>query len=126
MTFKVDLYYSMRSPYCYLSTFRLAKLVEKYDLFFNLKPVYPLAITDPGIFKRSNPLWPAYLLKDTARIARRLGVPYEWPRPDPIVQNFDTLEICKVIQFFEKLIHVQYKVHFKPVHLIFESIHHPC
>ena len=36
MTIYVDLYYTMRSPYCYLATPTLAQLVKQYDLFFNL------------------------------------------------------------------------------------------
>jgi len=35
-----------------------------------------------------NPLWPPYLLRDTMRISQYLGIPYGWPRPDPIVQDF--------------------------------------
>jgi 2-hydroxychromene-2-carboxylate isomerase len=41
MTINVDLYYTMRSPYCYLSTPQLVKLTEEFDLHFHLKPVYP-------------------------------------------------------------------------------------
>ena len=33
-------------------------------------------------FEKVNPLWPAYLARDTQRIAERLAVPFRWPRPD--------------------------------------------
>jgi 2-hydroxychromene-2-carboxylate isomerase len=90
MTLNVDLYYTMRSPYCYLSTPQLSELVATYDLVFELKPVYPLAISDPTFFARVNPMWPPYLFKDTARIAQRLGIPFRWPQPDPVQQNMQT------------------------------------
>jgi hypothetical protein len=89
MTLHVDLYYTMRSPYCYLSTPQLMALVAEYDLAFDLKPVYPLAISDPTFFQRIDPLFPRCLFRDTARLAERLNIPYRWPRPDPVVQDMD-------------------------------------
>ena len=91
MTIYVDLYYTMRSPYCYLATPTLAQLVKQYDLFFNLKPVYPLAVSDPTFFEKVNPMWPPYLSIDTRRIAERLNIPFRWPRPDPVVQDMLSL-----------------------------------
>ena len=84
---QVDLYYTMRSPYCYLATHMVRDLLQIYQLQMNVKPVYPLAVSDATFFERVNPLWPPYVAKDTARIARRLGIPFLWPRPDPIVQD---------------------------------------
>ncbi len=55
MAHHVDLYYTMRSPYCYLATPQLMSLVAAYDLAFDLKPVYPLAITCRKPFLR--PAW---------------------------------------------------------------------
>ncbi len=94
MTATVDLYYTMRSPYCYLVTPQLARLKAAHDLHFNLKPVYPLAVSDPSFFERVNPLWPPYVAKDTQRIAKRLNIPFRWPRPDPIVQDMQTREVA--------------------------------
>ena len=82
MTTHIDLYYTMRSPYCYLATPTLAELVRRYDLAVDLKPFYPLAVSDTTFFEKVNPLWPAYLARDTQRIAERLAVPFRWPRPD--------------------------------------------
>ena len=103
MTLRVDLYYTMRSPYCYLSTPQLKKLVAEYDLAFDLKPVYPLAVSDPTFFQRVDPLFPPYLFKDTARIAKRLNIPYRWPRPDPILQNMETKEIASAQPYIRNL-----------------------
>jgi len=94
MTINVDLYYTMRSPYCYLSTPQLVKLTEEFDLHFHLKPVYPLAVSDSTFFERVNPQWPPYLRVDTARIAKRLDIPFLWPRPDPIVQDRETHRVA--------------------------------
>ena len=60
MTIHVDLYYTMRSPYCYLSTPQLRELVTEYELEFDLKPVYPLAVSDPSFYDRVNPMWLEY------------------------------------------------------------------
>ncbi len=94
MTQQLDLYYTMRSPYCYLATPTLQQWVAKYDLQVDLKPVFPLAVSDATFFERVNPLWPAYLAKDTARTAARLGIPFRWPRPDPIVQDMQTRQVA--------------------------------
>ena len=84
MTLEVDLYYTMRSPYCYLATPALASHVREFDLAINLKPVYPLAVSDSSFFERVNPLWPPYLVRDTRRIAERLSIhlPLAASRPD--------------------------------------------
>ena len=105
MTTSVDLYYTMRSPYCYLSTPILMDLVKKYDLQFQVKPVYPLAVSDPSFFDRVNPMWPPYLQKDTKRIAERLDIPFRWPRPDPIVQDMQTRKIAAEQPYIQQLTH---------------------
>jgi 2-hydroxychromene-2-carboxylate isomerase len=95
MTHAVDLYYTMRSPYCYLATPELVQLAAAYDLHFNLKVVYPLAVSDKTFFQRVNPLWPHYIRKDTKRIAERLSIPFLWPRPDPIIQDRETSTVAE-------------------------------
>lgn len=93
MSLSFDLFWSFRSPYSYLATGRMADLEREYDVSVNVRPVYPIAIRIDGFFKTVNPLWPPYLLQDTVRIAQMLDIPYGWPNPDPIVQNFETGEI---------------------------------
>ncbi|MDX1648929.1 MAG: DsbA family protein [Myxococcota bacterium] len=87
MTLHVDGFWSFRSPYSYLATPRLVELQQRYDLEIALRVVLPIAVRVPGFFDRVNPLWPPYVLRDTARLAEFLGLPYRWPRPDPIVQT---------------------------------------
>jgi 2-hydroxychromene-2-carboxylate isomerase len=87
MSLRVDLFWSFRSPYSYLATGRAVHLVRDYDIDLHVRPVLPLAIRTPDFFERVNPLWPLYLLRDTSRIAEQQGIPYGWPRPDPVVQD---------------------------------------
>ena len=105
MTTFIDVYYTMRSPYCYLATPTLAQLTDQYDLFLRIKPVYPLAVSDPTFFEKVNPLWPPYLAKDTRRIAQRLNIPFRWPRPDPIVQDMTTRKIATEQPYITRLTH---------------------
>ncbi len=90
MTLSVDLFWSFRSPYSYLATPRLAEMERDYDLAINIRPVYPLAVRTGDFFVKQHPLWIPYLLRDTARIAEMQGMPYRWPRPDPVVVDINT------------------------------------
>jgi 2-hydroxychromene-2-carboxylate isomerase len=87
MTLAVDVFWSFRSPYSYLATGRLVALEQRYDVEVRVRPVLPLAVREPDFFQRVNPLWPPYLIRDTARVAEHHGIDYRWPRPDPVVQG---------------------------------------
>ncbi|MCR9097128.1 MAG: DsbA family protein [bacterium] len=89
-----QLYWSFRSPYSYLILRRLIEFVEAHDVVCDVRPVYPIAVRTPEFFEKVNPLWPPYLLRDTTRIAEMEGIPYRWPRPDPIVQDIATRKIA--------------------------------
>lgn len=103
MIFHVDVYWSFRSPYSYLATPRLVELQRDYDLTIAVRPVYPIALRIPGFFKKVNPLWPPYLLRDCARIAEMNGLPFAWPAPDPIVQDLNTMEIAAEQPYIHRL-----------------------
>jgi len=90
MTLKIELYWSFRSPYSYLATPRLVELQKEYDLDIDVRPVYPLAVRS-GFFEKLNPLWVPYMFRDTYRLAQMLGLPYRWPRPDPVKVDPATL-----------------------------------
>jgi 2-hydroxychromene-2-carboxylate isomerase len=89
-TLAIDLFWSFRSPYSYLATPRLLEMKRDYDLTINVRPVYPLAVRSGEFFSRVNPLWIAYLMRDTFRLSEMLGLPYRWPRPDPVVVDPST------------------------------------
>ncbi|MEP7210255.1 MAG: DsbA family protein [Alphaproteobacteria bacterium] len=94
MTLAFEFYFSFRSPYSYLATPKIAALRQAWDVEVNLRPVLPIAVRIPGFFDTVNPLWPPYLGKDTKRIAEMDGIPYRWPRPDPIVQDRETRKVA--------------------------------
>ncbi|HXJ35527.1 MAG TPA: DsbA family protein [Candidatus Eisenbacteria bacterium] len=103
MTLAVDVFWSFRSPYSYLATPRLVEIARLYDVDVNVRPVLPIAVRIPGFFERVNPLWPPYLLRDTTRIAEHLGIPYGWPRPDPIVQEFPSRKVAAEQPYIHRL-----------------------
>ena len=86
MTLSYDLYWSFRSPYSYMVTPRLLALDTDHDAACNVRVVYPLAVRTPEFFENRDPLWFSYLLKDVFREAAYLGLPFRWPRPDPVQQ----------------------------------------
>lgn len=94
MTLSVDLFWSFRSPYSYLALPKACQFVADYDLVINARPVYPLAVRDPTFFKRTNPKFARYVVLDSRRVAEHEGIPFRFPRPDPIVQNMTTLEVA--------------------------------
>jgi 2-hydroxychromene-2-carboxylate isomerase len=95
MTLSFDFYFSFRSPYSYLATPLIEALLATYDARVDMRIVRPIAVRIPGFFETVNPLWPPYLAKDCKRIAEMNGIPYRWPRPDPIVQDRETRTVAK-------------------------------
>ena len=103
MSLVVDVFWSFRSPYSYLATPRLVQLARDYDLDVNVRVVLPIAVRIEGFFDRVNPLWPPYLMRDTFRIAQYHGIPYGWPQPDPIVQDFATRKVASEQPYIYRL-----------------------
>jgi len=94
MTLSFDFHFSFRSPYSYLAMPLIERVMAEYDAAPVMRIVRPIAVRIPGFFKQVNPLWPPYLARDTWRIAEMNGIPYRWPRPDPIVQDRATREVA--------------------------------
>ena len=92
MTLKADLYFSFRSPYSYLAIGRYRELTEQYDVDIALRIVWPIAVRNPDLLFTGNPAAPMYILRDSMRAGEFLGIPIQWPRPDPIIQNMQTRE----------------------------------
>ena len=103
MPLAVDVFWSFRSPYSYLATPRLVGLATDYEVDVAVRVVLPIAIRIPGFFEQVNPLWPPYLLRDTMRIAEHEGIPYGWPRPDPIVQEFPSRKVAAAQPYIHRL-----------------------
>jgi 2-hydroxychromene-2-carboxylate isomerase len=83
---EIDVFWSFRSPWSYLATPRLHEWSQRYDLRVRFRPVYPIAIRTPEFFDNVHPLWFRYFMIDVHRVAQFLKLPFQWPRPDPIVQ----------------------------------------
>jgi 2-hydroxychromene-2-carboxylate isomerase len=69
----------------------------------NLRPVYPLAVRVPGFFKKTNPQFIRYVVLDSSRVAQHEGIPFRFPRPDPIVQDMTTLEVAAHQPYIHRL-----------------------
>ena len=83
----VDLYWSFRSPYSYLLTPRLVELERDWQAAINVRVVRPIAVRQPDFFANADPLWTTYLMRDCHRTGEFLGLPFRWPRPDPVVMD---------------------------------------
>jgi 2-hydroxychromene-2-carboxylate isomerase len=87
MTLTYDLFWSFRSPYSYLLTPRLVALEAKFDVKGTIRLVYPLAVRTPEFFETRDPLWFSYFQIDIHREAAFVGLPFRWPRPDPVYMD---------------------------------------
>jgi 2-hydroxychromene-2-carboxylate isomerase len=103
VTCNIELFWSFRSPYSYLATPRLVQLERDYDLEVQVRPVYPLAVRFGEFFDRAHPFWAPYLMRDTMRIAEMHGLPYRWPRPDPVVIDPATRRAAKDQPYIHRL-----------------------
>jgi len=96
MSESVDVYWSFRSPYSYLITPDLLRLREDFDVAVNLRVILPTIISeDQTLFDAANKKPIQYIIMDSARRADFLGLPIQFPQPDPIVQNSETYELAK-------------------------------
>jgi 2-hydroxychromene-2-carboxylate isomerase len=88
---EVDVFYSMRSPYSYLSLFRLAYLNSNFNVNVNIRVIFPIAARTSKPGKKSELagrwyyFW--YSQYDAARTGRYEGIPFRFANPDPIVNN---------------------------------------
>ncbi len=103
MTLTYDLFWSFRSPYSYLVVPRLIEFEREYDVKANVRPVYPIAVRIAGFFKNANPMWGPYIVRDSARTAQMIGLPFAWPSPDPVQMNVGTGEVPKEQPYISRL-----------------------
>jgi 2-hydroxychromene-2-carboxylate isomerase len=81
----------------------MVALEKEWNLKFNMRPVYPIAVRLDGFFKKANPMWLPYLVRDVMREAQRFDIPFMWPRPDPIVMDISTGEVPKEQPYIHRL-----------------------
>lgn len=99
----LDIYVTLRSPYSYLACARIIELATEYNGPVRFRPVYPIAIRMPDFFEKADPMWLAYLLRDTARVAEMERIPFAWPDPDPIVQDLERSRIAPDQPYIRRL-----------------------
>lgn len=94
MPANVDVFWSFRSPYSYLVTPDLLRLRDDYDVTVTLRPVLPIALRSSStLFDASDKKRPRYIVLDSRRRAEFLGLPFAWPKPDPVIQDRETYEV---------------------------------
>lgn len=89
---EVDVFYSMRSPYSYLSLYRLAYLNSNYNVNVNVKVIFPIAVrtrSDSGTASTLTGRWYyfPYSVMDMPRTGLYHGIPFRFANPDPILQD---------------------------------------
>ena len=84
---ELDIYYSLRSPYSYLALDRLLYLNSNYNVDMNIRIIFPVAARAPARFQM-NWYFFRHVFFDAVRVADYEGIPYRWPKPDPITQDF--------------------------------------
>ena len=89
----IDLFWSFRSPYSYLAVPGAIRLEQDFRIKVRFRPVLPLAVRDPSFFSPDNVKRAKYIRVDFPRRAEMLGMPHQWPSPDPIVQDMKTYKI---------------------------------
>jgi len=94
MDVAVDLFWSFRSPYSYLAVPGAMRLEQDFKVKVRFRPVLPLAVRDPSFFSPDNLKRAKYIRLDWPRRAEMLGMPHQWPGPDPIVQDMQTYKIA--------------------------------
>ena len=84
---EIDVFYSMRSPYSYLSLQRYTWLNSNYNVDVNIKVIFPVAVRTPAMFGggtgKGGGRWYKWAdtLHDTARSGKYEGVPYRFADP---------------------------------------------
>lgn len=69
---KIEAFVSLRSPYTYLAFDRVRQLVDRYGAELIIRPILPMVMRGLPVPRAKR----MYILLDSAREARRLGIPF--------------------------------------------------
>ena len=103
MSATVDVFWSFRSPYSYIATPDLLKLRDDFDVEVNLRPVLPIAVRAASTLFSGDRKPAQYIIMDSFRRADFLGMQIAFPMPDPIVQNYETMEVAEEQPYIYRL-----------------------
>jgi 2-hydroxychromene-2-carboxylate isomerase len=91
---KLDVFYSMRSPYSYLTLYRLAYLNANYNVDVSIKVIFPIAVRESAGSKDGKAgglsgrwYYFGYSQIDMPRTGLYQGVPFRFANPDPVLQD---------------------------------------
>jgi 2-hydroxychromene-2-carboxylate isomerase len=87
---KIDVFYSMRSPYSYLSHTRYAYLHSAFNVDVTIRVIFPVAArTRHKGGKAGSGRWYfyGYTVVDAPRTGLYEGIPFRYANPDPIVED---------------------------------------
>ena len=87
---EADVFYSVRSPYSYLSLFRNAYLHSTYNVNVNIRVIFPVAVRTRHVSgKAGSGRWYyyPYSVMDARRTGLYEGIPFRYANPDPIVDD---------------------------------------
>ncbi len=107
---EVDVYWSMRSPYCYIALNRCLEMRLKYYMNLNLYVTYPDAIKEPEMFTAmaAQKYRLQYQDIDSFRNGFFHGIPMRYPVPDVVIQHPTADSIYGEIAPFEEQVYVQF------------------
>ena len=88
----LEIFYSFRSPYSYLSLKRMFAIADSFGLQLDVRPVLPMVMRGMQVPKPKL----VYIAKDTSREAQRLGIPFG-KFADPIGKG---VERCLSVFFY--------------------------
>lgn len=103
MSLIFSVFWSMRSPFCYLALDRLMEIRKNYTVEIDLRVVYPIAVRNPDFFATAPRHYRPYHLLDSLRLADYYGIPYRRPVPDPIIQDMETSTIAAEQPYIRRL-----------------------
>lgn len=95
MSERVDVFWSFRSPYSYLVTPDLLRLRDDFEVEVHLRPVLPIAVRTKETLFTGDQRRVKYIIIDAFRRAEFLGMKFDRPSPDPIVQDMATFEVAE-------------------------------
>ncbi|MDB4307744.1 hypothetical protein N9985_00500 [Gammaproteobacteria bacterium] len=112
---KVDVCWSMRSPYSSLTLPRLVYLYSNYNVDMRIRTLFPVAVRTrhKGSGKAGSGRWYKWAdgVNDFRRSGQYHGIQRRWPNPDPIWQNgFPPESADNLVHPLEKQPHISWLV----------------